>query len=159
LPKHASISKTETALEQLALEMGLELVDVELKREAGGVYLRIYIDKDGGLNLDDCEKYHRACLPLVDAVEYDFLECSSPGIDRPLRRERDFLKHIGKQVEVRLFQKKDGKKVFTGILAGYEDGLILMDCAQERMQFALKETALVRPVIDYDQYFKESDHE
>ena len=162
MPKHASISKVETALEQLALQMGLELVDVELKKEAGGVYLRIYIDHDqpGGLKLGECEQYHRACLPLVDAVEYDFLECSSPGIDRPLRRERDFLKHIGQQIEVRLFQKQDGKKVFTGALTAYKDGCILLDCADgQKKQFAVKETALVKPVINYDQYFKESDHE
>ena len=79
----------EPACQKLAEQHGFELVDVELVREGASRYLRIYIDKPDGITLNDCETYHRAVTPLVERVDYDFLEVCSPGLDRPLKKQKD----------------------------------------------------------------------
>ena len=133
----------------LAQRMGLELVDVCLDRESAGKYLRIYLDKPEGLTLDDCESYHRAIQPQLEAYDYDFLEVSSPGVDRPLKTPRDYERHLGDEVEVKLFKAVDGAKLYTGVLAGLdEDGQILLDTPQGRRAFPRKAAATVRPVVD-----------
>ena len=81
--------KTEEILNPMMEEHGFELVDVELAREGASRYLRIYIDKPDGITLSDCETYHRAVAPLVERVDYDFLEVCSPGLDRPLKKQRE----------------------------------------------------------------------
>lgn len=86
----------EPACQKLAQQFGFELVDVELAREGASRYLRIYIDKPDGITLSDCETYHRAVAPLVERVDYDFLEVCSPGLDRPLKKQKDFDKHGGR---------------------------------------------------------------
>ena len=106
--------------QRVADQFGFELVDVELDRENTGKYLRIYIDRPEGMDLDNCEKYHRAIQPLVEDYDYDFLEVSSPGIDRPLKRDRDFERALGSDVEVHLFRAMDGVKEFSGVLAAYD---------------------------------------
>ena len=80
----------EPACKALAEQQNVELVDVELAREGSSRYLRIYIDKPDGITLSDCETYHRAVMPLVERVDYDFLEVCSPGIDRPLKKQKDY---------------------------------------------------------------------
>lgn len=133
----------------LTQRMGLELVDVCLDRESAGKYLRIYLDKPEGLTLDDCESYHRAIQPQLEAYDYDFLEVSSPGVDRPLKTPRDYERHLGDEVEVKLFKAVDGAKLYTGVLAGLdEDGQILLDTPQGRRAFPRKAAATVRPVVD-----------
>lgn len=158
LPKVTPISKVESRLEALAESLGLEYVEHEFKKESGEVYLRLIIDKEGGLTLSDCEKFHRSCVDIVENVEYDYLECSSPGIERPLKKERDFGKNIGKMVEVRLFKQRDGKKIFFGELLDFsqsEDGpRFTIRNAQGDEVFTLKETALVKPHIDYEAEFQ-----
>jgi ribosome maturation factor RimP len=153
LSKATSIFKAEKALAGLAESLGLEYIEHELKKESGELYLRLIIDKEGGLSLEDCEKFHRQCIPLVENVEYDYLECSSPGIERPLKKERDFQKNMGKQIEVRLFKQRDGQRIFFGTLQNYEEGSLgatFNISTQSGLQaFTLKETALVKPVIDY----------
>ena len=79
----------EPACQKLAQQFGFELVDVELAREGASRYLRIYIDKPDGITLSDCETYHRAVAPLVERVDYDFLEVCSPGLDRPLKKQKE----------------------------------------------------------------------
>ena len=96
--------------QRIADQMGFELVEVALDREPTGKYLRIYIDKPEGITLDDCEAFHRAALPLVENYDYDFMEVSSPGIDRPLKTDRDYERNLGSRVQVRLFQALDGRK-------------------------------------------------
>lgn len=150
MAKQSALAKAQQALCALADELGLEFVDAQLKKEPEGMFLRVFVDKEGGLGLDACEAYHRRCIPLLEEVEYDYLECSSPGIDRPLKRERDYQKHLGEQIEVRLFSKKEGQKVFCGVLQQYENGAIVLGCPDGGKRFELKEIALARPVIDYD---------
>ena len=136
--------------QRVADEMGFELVEVALDREPTGLYLRIYIDRPEGITLDDCEKYHRAVLPLVESFEYDFMEVSSPGIDRPLKTDRDFERNIGAEVEVRLFKPMDGMKQITGTLADYDRENLVLDTGDGPKQISRKEAALVKPVVDME---------
>ena len=138
----------EPACEKLAKQQNVELVDVELVREGASRYLRIYIDKPDGITLSDCETYHRAVMPLVERVDYDFLEVCSPGIDRPLKKQKDFDKHAGDLVEVHLYRPIDKCKHFEGELIGLEDGQVaIKTAAGEQMRFALKDISLCKPVI------------
>ena len=106
----------EPACQKLAQQFGFELVDVELAREGASRYLRIYIDKPDGITLSDCETYHRAVAPLVERVDYDFLEVCSPGLDRPLKKQKDFDKHAGEMVEIHLFRPIERRKQFETVL-------------------------------------------
>lgn len=135
---------------RLAEEMGYELVDVSLDREPTGKYLRIYIDRPEGITLDDCETYHRAALPLVESYDYDFMEVSSPGIDRPLKTERDFERSLGSEVEVRLFRAMDGEKELTGVLAGFDADSLTLEAGGAERRIPRKAAALVRPVVDME---------
>ena len=138
------------ACEKLAGEMHFELVDVELAKEGAGRYLRIYIDKPGGITLDDCEAFHRAIQPQVERVDYDFLEVCSPGLDRPLKKQRDFDAHIGQDVQVHLYKPVDKKKVFEGTLVGLIDGEIVLDTSEGQARFAQKSASRVVPVLHFE---------
>lgn len=137
----------EPACRKLAEQLSYELVDVELVREGASRYLRIYIDKPDGITLNDCETYHRAVAPLVERVDYDFLEVCSPGIDRPLKKQRDYDAHVGETVEVHLYRPVDKQRRFEGELLGLEEGVVRMACADGERSFALREIALCKPVI------------
>ena len=109
-----------TICETLADGMGYTLFDVAADREPTGLYLRVTLQKDGGITLDDCEKYHRALIPLAEKIDYDFLEVCSPGLDRPLVLEQDIRDNIGNTVEAKLYQAMDGRKTITGKLVSMD---------------------------------------
>ena len=136
--------------QRLADEMGYELVDVCLDKENTGKFLRIYVDRPEGMSLDDCERYHRAIMPLVESYDFDFLEVSSPGIDRPLKKDRDFERALGEEVEVHLFKAVDGQKVFTGILSDFDAQDMVLTIAGKEKRFARKAASLVKPVVDME---------
>ncbi len=140
----------EPKCKRLADQMGFELVDVCLDKEGAGKYLRIYIDKSEGISMDDCETYHRAIQPQLESYDYDFLEVSSPGIDRPLKKDRDFERALGSEIEIKLFKAMDGQKVVTGILAGLENGDIVLDTPAGEKRIPRKAAALVKPVVDME---------
>ena len=140
----------EPKCKRLADQMGFELVDVCLDKEGAGKYLRIYIDKPEGISMDDCETYHRAIQPQLESYDYDFLEVSSPGIDRPLKKDRDFERTLGSEIEIKLFKAMDGQKVITGILAGLENGDIVLDTPAGEKRIPRKAAALVKPVVDME---------
>lgn len=130
--------------------MGYEFVDVELAKEHGAAFLRIFVDKEGGMSLDDCSAFHHAIMGELEDLEYDYLEISSPGVDRPLKRDKDFEKAKGETVEVKLYRAIDGVKLIQGQLLGLEgDQVVLMTEAGEN-RFARKDCALVKPVIEYE---------
>ena len=136
--------------QRIADQMGFELVEVALDREHTGKYLRIYIDKPEGITLDDCEAFHRAALPLVKNYDYDFMEVSSPGIDRPLKTDRDYERNLGSRVQVRLFQALDGRKELEGVLAGYDRESLTLETDGEERTIPRKAAALVKPVVDME---------
>lgn len=137
----------EPQLESLAGEFGFEFVDAEIVKEGASRYFRIYIDKPGGITLNDCESYHRRVIPLVEQVDYDFLEVCSPGLDRPLKKEKDFRAHMGDRVEVHLYRPRGGKKVFEGELTGFEGSAFTIAEGDNTETFELKEVSLCRPVV------------
>lgn len=115
------------------VEQGYELVEVELAGQSGVRILRIYIDKaDGGIGLQDCTTISQLLNPLLDAEDFIsenyFLEVSSPGIDRPVRKPSDFNRYAGEAITVLTHSPIQGRKKFDGMLRGFEDGLIQVDC-------------------------------
>ncbi len=132
---------------------GCELWDVEYVREAGVWYLRLYIDKAGGVDILDCEKVSRAVSDLLDEADpiegsYTF-EVSSAGAERPLKRPGDFARFMGSPVLVKLYKGRDGRKEFAGELAGYEDGAITITVGGEAMTFPANEVALCRLRVEF----------
>ena len=146
----AVVAAIEGRCAKIAEGMGFELVDVAVEKEPTGRYLRFYIDKPEGISLDDCETYHKAVRSIADSVDYDFMEVSSPGIDRPLKKDRDFERHIGDEIEIRLFRPMDGAKVLTGILTGFDRDEITIERGGEETAVPRKAAALVKPVIDME---------
>ena len=136
--------------QKLADKMNYELVDAELVKEGPGRYLRIYIDRPGGISLDELEAYHREIQPQLERVDYDFLEVCSPGLDRPLKKDRDFEHALGGKVEVRLFKPVDGKKLFEGALRAWNAETVTIEDASGLREFPRRGVALIKPVIEID---------
>lgn len=150
MPKAELTAMVEPKCQRLADKMGFELVDVSLDKEGAGKYLRLYIDKPEGISLDDCEAYHRAIQPQLEDYDYDFLEVSSPGIDRPLKKDRDFEHAIGSEVEVHFFKAVDGQKQLTGVLADFDKNEIVLEVNGEQRRILRKAMALCKPVVDME---------
>lgn len=146
-------SKTESYLLPLMQEHQFELVDVEYVKEAGTWYLRAYIDKEGGITVDDCEVISRKLGDWLD--EKDFisdsyiLEVSSPGLGRPLKKEKDFKRSIGKDVEIRLYRAREKQKEFTGMLKAYDETSVTIECDGEDLVFEKADIALIRLALDF----------
>ena len=141
-------AKTEELLQPLVDAHGFELVDVEYVKEAGNWYLRAYIDKPGGIAVDDCEVISRALSDKLDEEDY-ILEVSSPGLGRPLKKDKDFQRSIGKEIEVRTFRAIDKQKEFTGILKEFNKDSFTIVIEDNEMTFQRSETALVRLAFDF----------
>jgi ribosome maturation factor RimP len=137
-------------LSKLALEMGYKLVEVALDKEPAGMYLRIYLDKPDGITLNDCETFHRKVQPLLEHLEYDFLEVCSPGLDRPIRTPEDFQRNLGEDVEVRLYKPLEGKKVYQGTLASLEGDQVKIDTPAGEKAFPMKTVAIVKRMISLE---------
>ena len=146
--------KTEQLLEPILKENNFELYDVEFVKEAGTFYLRAFIDKEGGININDCELVSRRLSDLLD--EKDFipdayiLEVSSPGLGRALKKDKHFEKSIGEEVEIKLFKAIDKQKEFTGYLESFNDEVIVISDEQENeMEFERSNIASVRLVVHF----------
>ena len=147
-----SVREAEKFAQQIADEQNVELVDVELVKEPTGHFLRFYIEKPDGISLNELETYHRRIQPLVENVEYDFMEVSSPGADRPLKTERDFERAEGMEVELKTYRPVNGAKQFLGDLVGLKDGVIsIITESGETLSFEKKDVAIVRPVIEFSE--------
>lgn len=147
-------SRTEQLLLPIMEEHDFELVDVEYVKEGSNWYLRAYIDKAGGITIDDCELVSRALSDLLDKEDFIdtayILEVSSPGLLRPIKKDKDFERNMGKNVEVRCFKMIDKQKEFTGTLLAYDTDSVTIKTSEKEMKFARKEIALIRPAIDFD---------
>ncbi len=150
MPKGDIVAYTKRVSQTLADEMGYELVEVSLDKEPAGMYLRVYVDTPTGITLNDCEAFHKRVQPLLEQLEYDFLEVCSPGLDRPLKTPEDFLRAAGEMVEVRLFKPEDGKKVHQGVLIGLCEGQIRLDTPEGEKAFSQKGAALVKRLLNME---------
>ena len=146
--------KTEEILQPIVDANGFELVDVEYVKEGGTWYLRAYIDKPGGITVDDCELVSRAANDILD--EKDFVEdsyvveVSSPGLGRPLKKEKDFARSIGEEVEIRTFRPINRQKEFYGILDAYDKETVTIELDdEEKMQINRSDIALIRLAFDF----------
>lgn len=152
--KEMSEQKTEAILQPIVDANGFELVDVEYVKEGGSWYLRAYIDKPGGITVDDCELVSRAANDILD--EQDFVEesyifeVSSPGLGRPLKKEKDFVRSIGEEVEIRTFRAIERQKEFYGILKAFDkETVTIMMEDESEMQIARADIALIRLAFDF----------
>ncbi len=144
--------RAEQLLMPVIQENGFELVDVEYVKEAGTRYLRAYVDKEGGITIDDCELVSRAFGQLLDAEDFIeesyVLEVSSPGLGRPLKKEKDFVRSIGKDVEVKLFKplsKEKKEKDFLGTLKSYDGASVtIVQESGEELTLERSAIALIR---------------
>ena len=132
---------------------GCKLWDVEYVREGSERFLRLYIDKDGGVDITDCEAIHRAVDPILDeqdpiAESYHFEVCSA-GLERALKRPSDFAQFIGSAVLVKLYRPRNGLKEIPAVLRGYEDGRITVEAGKETITFEKSEVALVRLRVEF----------
>lgn len=146
--------KTEEILLPIIEEHGFELVDVEYVKEGSSWYLRAYIDKPGGITIDDCEAVSRKLSDQLDEKDYIedayILEVSSPGLGRPLRKEKDFRRSLGEEVEVRTYRMIEKQKEFTGILKEYDEKTVTIeeDGGNVRI-FEKSDIALIRLAFDF----------
>ncbi len=146
--------KTEELVMPIIEQNNFELVDVEYVKEGSSYYLRAYIDKEGGITVDDCEIVSRALGDLLD--EKDFieesyiLEVSSPGLGRPLKKEKDYKRSIGKELEIRLYKAVNKQKEFYGILESYDDtSVTISDEDDNELTFEKSDIALIRLAVHF----------
>ncbi len=146
--------KTEELILPILEEFGFELFDVEYVKEAGTWYLRTYIDKEGGITINDCEKVSRRMNDLLD--EKDFIpdsyifEVSSPGLGRQLKKDKDFARSIGQKVEIRLFRAENKRKELEGTLKSFDREQVVIESA-DGVEFLLERSniALIRLAVDF----------
>ena len=146
--------KTEKMLAPILEENHFELVDVEYVKEGGSWYLRAYIDKPGGITVDDCEIVNRALGDLLDQDDFIedsyILEISSPGLGRPLKKERDFERSLGEEVEIRTYRMVNKQKEFRGILKAYDKDTVTIEMEDgEESTFDRENIALIRLAFDF----------
>lgn len=146
-------AKTEALVLPIIEENQFELVDVEYVKEGANWYLRVYADKEGGINIDDCVLISRALEEKLDAEDFIedayILEVSSPGLGRPLKKEKDFLRSIGKSIDLKLYKAIDKQKEFTGILKEYSNSQIVVTIDEVDMTFETKSIANARLSLDF----------
>ena len=142
-------ARTEELVQPLVAEKQFELVDVEYVKEGGSYYLRIYIDKEGGITVNDCEAISRPFSDILDQEDYIegsyILEVSSPGLGRPLKKEKDFKRSLGEEVEIRLFRQVEHQKEWIGLLTAYDQQTVTIETEDGReMTFDRSNLALIR---------------
>ncbi len=146
--------KTEEILNPIIDEYGFELVDVEYVKEGSTWYLRAYIDKPGGISIDDCEVVSRRLSDILDEKDYIdeayILEVSSPGLGRPLRKEKDYKRSLGEEVEIRTYRMIEKQKEFTGTLKEYDEKTVTIEEEGGNVRtFEKSDIALIRLAFDF----------
>lgn len=153
--------RTEKLVEPLLEKEKFELVDVEYVKEGGNWYLRVYIDKEGGITVDDCELISRSLSDVLDVEDFIpdayILEVSSPGLGRQLKKEKDFKRSIGEEVEIKLYKAmeavKNGKKIkqkeLRGFLAEYDKDTVTIENEEEEIKVQRTDIAIIRLALDF----------
>ncbi len=146
--------KTEEFILPILDRMGFELVDVEYVKEGSDFYLRAYIDKPGGISINDCVDVSREMNEILDREDYISdaytFEVSSPGLGRPLKKEKDYIRNLNKLIEIRTYKQIDKQKEFCGILKAYDDeSVTLLFDDDSTMTFSKNDISLIRQAIDF----------
>lgn len=146
--------KTEGLLLPILEKYKFELIDLEYVKEGSTWYLRAYIDKEGGITVNDCEDVAREMNPILDELDYIdgsyTFEVSSPGLGRPLKKEKDFIRNLGKDVEIRTYRPIQHEKEFCGRLKAYDDKTVTIVTAQDaELTFEKSDIALIRQALDF----------
>ena len=152
--KFKSVEEITSALLPTATAMDIEIVEVEAKVTKNS-YITVYIDTENGVDLDTCEKFHNAIDPVLDELDPSFgapytLNVSSPGLDRPLKTDRDFQRRIGKDVEVKLFAPLKGKKYFECKLVDYDGNNVVLLDGDEQIKMPLVRIAKINEAVKFD---------
>lgn len=146
------VRSVEELVSPLLVDMGIELVEVEFRREGHGWVLRLYIDREGGVTLDDCAAVSREVsryLEVEEPIEHAYhLEVSSPGLERPLRKKEDFIRFAGRKVRIKLQQKVEEQRVYVGTLQGMEGEDILLLVDERQLHFPLADISKARLVFE-----------
>lgn len=152
LKKDIALTVTELA-EPICQQLGVQLYDVEYVKEGGVWYLRVFIDTPQGVDIEQCEAVSRALDPVLDAADpikdAYYLEVSSVGLDRQLKKEKDFHYFMGQMIQVRLYKAYEGQKEFVGRLIDFAEGSFTIEVGENTITFTQKEAALVRPHIEF----------
>ena len=146
--------KAEALILPIIAKNNYELVDVEFVREGSNWFLRAYVDKEGGFSVNDCEKVSREVSDLLDKEDFIeesyILEISSPGLGRPLKKDKDFERSLGEEVEVKLYKALEGQKEFSGTLDAYDADTVTLGFEDNtKATFERKNIALIRLAIDF----------
>ena len=145
--------KVEQLIEKTINELGYKLYDVEYAKEGKDYFLRIFIDKNEGIDLNDCEKVNDAVNPILDAADYIkeqyFLEISSPGIERTLRKDKHLTQNIGEKVEIKLFKPINKQKNIIGILKDYNAEQIEIETSEEVCKIDRKNISIIKTVYEW----------
>lgn len=146
--------KTERLLEPILAANHFELYDVEYVKEGGNWFLRVFIDKEGGIAVDDCALVSRSLSDLLDKEDYIpdsyILELSSPGLGRQLKKDKHFERNIGEEVEIKLYKQIDKKKEFVGILVSFDSNILTIELEDNtKMDFPRANVAMVRLTFDF----------
>ena len=147
-------TQTEHWITPILERNNFELVDVEYVKEGSTWYLRAYIDKEGGITVDDCEIVAREMNEILDREDYIedsyVFEVSSPGLGRPLKKEKDYIRSMGKELEIRTYRSMNGSKEFYGVLTGYDDDTVTIQTDEDKkLTFAKTDIALIRLAFDF----------
>lgn len=135
--------------------LGYEIVDVEFEKKNGEDNLTIFIDIPSGVSLDDCEKVHYAVDPLLDELDPTagkpyILNVSSPGLDRPFKKQRDYERNYGKEVEIKLYAPLKGKKVYDGVLVARDENSLTLNLGKEEIKIENNKIAIARPLVKFE---------
>lgn len=151
--KDSIVQSVTELIEPVVHDENLELVDVEYKKEGKNWYLRIYIDKDGGVSVEDCQKVSRQIEDMIQIDEIIhsayILEVSSPGLDRPLKKEKDLLRSIGKKVSVTTYSPIDKQRNFVGIIKDFSNQTLSLDVNGKSVAIPFEIIANTKLVIEF----------
>ncbi len=146
-------ARTEALILPIVERMEFELVDVEYVKEGSTWYLRAYIDKPGGITVNDCEAVAREMNEILDTEDFIadsyIFEVSSPGLGRPLKKEKDYVRNMGKDVEIHTYRSINRCKDFCGVLKAYDANTVTIETDGEEMVFEKSDIALIRQAIDF----------
>ena len=151
--REAYEERTEQLLLPILEQYQFELIDVEYVKEGSSWYLRAYIDKEGGITINDCETVARQMNPILDELDYIdgsyTFEVSSPGLGRPLKKEKDYIRNLGKDIEIRTYRPIEHKKEFYGQLKAYTEQTVTIQTEEDlEMIFQKSDIALIRQALD-----------